>query len=68
MAVPKDKVKPAFNFTHPSEKNYMDDSKSTLEALKVFDPAKTAGDYGVEDPQKTELLAGNKSETGNGAG
>ena len=68
MALPKDLVKPAVNFTHPSERPHMDTSKSTAEKLQVFDPAKTAKDYGEVDPAVVEPLAGKKSETGNGAG
>lgn len=64
MGLPKDKVKPAFNFTHPSERDYFDESKSTLGNGQVTDPAKSGGDYGITDPQVTEALTGAKSETG----
>ena len=64
MGLPKDKVKPAFNFTYPSERDYFDESKSTLGSGQVTDPGKSGGDYGITDPQVTEALTGTKSETG----
>ena len=64
MGLPKDKVKPAFNFTYPSERDYFDESKSTLTNGQVTDTAKSGADYGVTDPQVTEALTGTKSETG----
>lgn len=67
MGLPKDKVKPAFNYGYPSEKDYFDDSKSALGAMKATDEAKSGGDYGIKNPDKTEELTGKKSETGNGA-
>lgn len=67
MGLPKDKVKPAFNYTYPSEKDYFDDSKSALGAMKATDEAKSGGDYGIKNHDKTEELTGKKSETGNGA-
>ena len=47
MSLPKDKVKPAFNFTYPSERAYFDESKSTLANAQVTDPAKSGADYGI---------------------
>ncbi|WP_394261485.1 hypothetical protein [Moraxella boevrei] len=41
MGLPKDKVKPAFNYTYPSEKDYFDDSKSAVGAMKATDEAKS---------------------------
>lgn len=68
MSIPKDKVKPGFNFTHPSERDYFDASKSTIDKLQATDPAKTGGDYGIVDAPVVEPIAtGKKSETGNGA-
>ncbi|MFL1732238.1 hypothetical protein [Moraxella oculi] len=64
MGLPKDKVKPAFNYTYPSERDYFDDSKSTAGAMKVADTAKSGGDYGIKNPEKTEALTGTTSETG----
>ena len=63
MGLPKDKVKPAFNFTYPSERDYFDESKYTTNA-QVTDPAKSGGDYGITNPEKTEALTAAKSETG----
>ena len=68
MTLPKDTVKPAYNFTHPSERQYWDESTGTLAAGVVADPAKSGADYGITDPQVTEPIAGTGSETGNGAG
>lgn len=68
MGLPKDKVKPAFNYTYPSEKDYFDDSKSAVGAMKATDEAKSGGDYGILNPDVTEdVTTGKKSETGNGA-
>lgn len=64
MAVPADKVKPAINYTHPSERAYFDMSKSTPAAMVAVDPLKTGGDYSITDPKMTEPLAGNKTENG----
>ena len=64
MGLPKDKVKPAFNYTYPSERDYFDESKSTLGSVQVTDTAKSGADYGVTDPQVTEALTGTESETG----
>ena len=56
MGFPKDKVNPANNNTYPSERDYFDDSKSTLGNGQVTDPAKSGGDYGITDPQVTEAV------------
>lgn len=64
MGLPKDKVKPAFNFTYPSERDYFDESKSTLGNGKVTDTTKSGEDYGIKNPEKTEALTGTKTETG----
>ena len=64
MGLPKDKVKPAFNFTYPSERDYFDESKSTLTNGQVTDPAKSGEDYGITNQEKTEALTATKSETG----
>lgn len=68
MTLPKDTVKPNFNFTYPSERQYFDETGSTLANSRVADPAKSGADYGITDPQVTEPITGNGSETGNGAG
>lgn len=68
MTLPKDLVKPAFNFTYPSERQYADETGSTLTAGRISDPAKSGADYGITDPEVTEPVDGTDSETGNGAG
>ena len=68
MGLPKDLVKPAYNYTYPSERDFYDETGSTLAAGRVADPAKSGADYGITDPQVTEPIAGTDSETGNGAG
>ena len=45
-----DKV-PDLKYQLPSERRYVDDSKSVLGTETIFDPAKTGKDYGVEDPK-----------------
>ena len=67
MTLPKDTVKPNYNYTYPSERQHYDETGSTLAAGRVADPAKSGADYGITDPQVTEPIAGKKSETGNGA-
>lgn len=68
MTLPKDLVKPAFNYTYPSERQYADETGSTLTAGRVADPAKSGADYGITNPPKTEVITGTTSETGNGSG
>lgn len=68
MTLPKDTVKPAYNYTYPSERPYFDESTTTLAAGVVADPLKSGADYGITDPQVTEPIVGTESETGNGAG
>lgn len=68
MTLPKDTVKPAYNYTYASERPYFDESTTTLAAGVVADPTKSGADYGITDPQVTEPIAGTSSETGNGAG
>ena len=63
MGLPKDLVEPDYNYTYPSERDYLDTSKSTLLEAKMTDPAKSGADYGVEDvdvtkPIETEVPAG----------
>lgn len=68
MTLPKDLVKPAFNYTYPSERQYADETGSTLTTGRVADPAKSGADYGITDPEVTEPVTGTDSETGNGSG
>ena len=67
MTLPKDTVKPNYNYTYPSERQYYDEAGGTLGAEVVADATKSGADYGIVDPQVTELIAGTESETGNGA-
>ena len=68
MTLPKDTVKPEYNFTYPSERQYYDEATSVLGAEVVADFTKSGADYGITDPQVTEPIASTGSETGNGAG
>ena len=67
MGLPKNLVKPQENYVYPSERDYRDTSLSTIDALQVTDPSKSAKDYGVTDPKMVEPVAGTLSESGNGA-
>lgn len=64
MGLPKDTVKPAINYTHPSERPYFDASKSTPDALVAIDNTKSGADYGITDAPVVETLAGKKTENG----
>lgn len=64
MSLPKDLVKPKTNFTYPSERSYLSDATSTLAVATVYDPTKSGADYGIVDPEMTEVIAGTGSETG----
>lgn len=55
MTLPKDLVKPNYNYTYPSERPYYDETGSTLAAGRVADPTKSGADYGITDPQVTEI-------------
>ena len=63
MTLPKDTKKPKYNFTYPSERQYFDETGSTLGAQRVADPAKSGADYGIQDQKMTEALSGTGSET-----
>ena len=67
MTLPKNTVKPNYNYTYPSERQYYDETGGTLGAEVVANATKSGADYGIVDPQVTELIAGTESETGNGA-
>ena len=67
MTLPKDTVKPNYNYTYPSERQYYDETGGTLGAEVVANATKSGADYGIVDPQVTELIAGTESETGNRA-
>ena len=64
MTLPKDTVKPEYNFTYPSERQYYDETTSVLGTEVVADATKSGADYGITDPQVTEPIAGTGSETG----
>ena len=67
MTLPKNTVKPNYNYTYPSERQYYDETGGTLGAEVVANATKSGADYGIVNPQVTELVAGTESETGNGA-
>lgn len=63
MGLPKDLVEPDYNYTYPSERDYLDTSQSTLLEAQMTDTAKSGADYGIEDvdvtkPIETEVPAG----------
>ena len=55
MTLPKDLVKPEYNYTYPSERPYFDEATATLAAGVVADATKSGADYGITDPQVTEI-------------
>ena len=57
MGLPKDLVVPDYNYTYPSERDYRDESKSTLLNAQMTDPAKSGKDYGITDPEVTKPVA-----------
>lgn len=54
MGLPKDLVEYDTKVTFPSERDYLDTSKSTLLEAQMTDPAKSGADYGVTDVQVTK--------------
>lgn len=58
MGLPKDKKQPDYNYTYPSERDYFDESGSTITTGKVTDNSKSGTDYGIKDPEKTKAVAG----------
>lgn len=54
MGLPKDLVEPDYNYTYPSERDYKDESKSTLLVAQMTDPDKSGADYGITDPEVTK--------------
>lgn len=65
MPVEQGSQEPKFLYTTPEAKRYFDESKSTVAAPSVFDPAKTAVDYGVKNP---EVFGAKDTGSGNGGG
>lgn len=51
MPVTQGTQEPKYLYTTPEAKPYFDETGSTLAAGRVFDPAKTAADYGIENPE-----------------
>lgn len=68
MTLPQATVKPNYNFTYPSERQYFDETGSALGAQRVADPVKSGSDYGITDPDVVEGVGDTGSETGNGSG
>ena len=64
MTLPKDTVKPNYNYTYPSERQYYDETGGTLGAEVVANATKSGSDYDIIDPQVTEGIDGTESETG----
>lgn len=56
MSLPKDLVNPDYNYTYPSERDYKDESKSTLLVAQMTDPAKSGADYGIDDVDVTKAV------------
>ncbi len=54
MALPKDLAVPNYNHTFPTERDYRDESKSTLLVAQITDTAKSGKDYGITDPRVTK--------------
>ena len=66
MTLPKDMVKPSYNFTYPSERPYYEPISSELGAQVVANPDNSGINYGIQDPKLTEPVGGIGSETGSG--
>lgn len=66
MGLPKDLVQPDYNYTFPSERDYFDETGSTLAAGRVVDPTKSGKDYGIKDVEKTKDI--DDQSGGNGGG
>ena len=64
MTLPKDTLKPNYNYTYPSERQYYDETGGTLGAEVVANATKSGSDYDIIDPQVTEGIDGTESETG----
>lgn len=65
MAVTQGTQEPKYLYTTPEAKRYFDETSSTVAAARIFDPAKTAVDYGIKNPEKfgaVEVGGGNGGE------
>lgn len=51
MAVVQGTQEPKYLYSTPEARHYWDESKATIAAGSVFDPAKTAVDYGIKNPE-----------------
>ena len=51
MAVIQGTQEPKYLYSTPEARNYWDESQSTIALGAVFDPAKTAVDYGIKNPE-----------------
>jgi hypothetical protein len=56
MTLPKNIVKPNFNYTYPSERQYFDDTNSTLAVGIILEPTKSGADYGIQDQRATKPI------------
>ena len=68
MPVTQGTQEPKYLYTTPEGKRYFDETGSTLAAGRVFDPAKTAVDYGIKNPDVFGVIesGGNGGETPSG--
>ena len=53
----KTNLVPDYKYSYPSNRNYFDDSTSTLADGKVFDASKRGADYGIVDPEVAVVKA-----------
>lgn len=65
MALPKNALKPAYNYTYPSERQYFSEATSTLAVGVVSDTTKSGKDYGIVDHKMTDPVTGTFIENGN---
>ena len=56
MGLPKDLVEYDVKVTFPSERDYLDTSKSTLLNAQMTDPAKSGKDYNIKDVEVTKSV------------
>ena len=64
MPVEQGKQEPKYLYTTPGSKRYFDETGSTVGAGRVFDPAKTAADYGIKNPEKFGAIEGGTKNGG----
>lgn len=56
MPVVQGSQEPKYLYTTPEGKRYFDETGSTLAEGRVFDPTKTAVDYGIKNPEVFGLV------------